>query len=307
MLTPYQTFSRSQWREYRHDTPLTLSEKELDELRGFNESVSMAEVEDIYLPLSRLLSMYVTESKSLYTTTNRFLGQKPGKVPYIIGISGSVAVGKSTTSRILQTLLSRWSDHPNVALVTTDGFLYPNAELQRLNLMEKKGFPQSYDRTALIKFLTQMKSGEAQASIPCYSHEIYDITGEQQKINRPDILLVEGLNILQAAKSNEPNQVYVSDFIDFSIFVDAKPQLIEQWYMERFMAFREKARNHPGLYFYQFSEMSDEDAYAYGKNIWDSINAPNLKQNILPYKYRAHLILSKDAQHQIQQVQLRRL
>ncbi len=306
-MTPYQTFSRPQWREHRHDTPLTLTEEELAELRGFNESVSIAEVEDIYLPLSRLISMYVAQSQSLYTTTNHFLGQEPVKVPYIIGISGSVAVGKSTTSRILQSLLSRWSEHHKVALVTTDGFLYPNAELEKQNLMNKKGFPQSYDRAALLKFLTSMKSGEASLSIPTYSHRIYDVTGETQEIQRPDILLVEGLNIMQIAKSNDPNQVYVSDFIDFNIFVDAAPDTIENWYMDRFMAFRRHAQDKSELYFYQFTKMSDEQAYAYGKNIWDTINAPNLIQNILPYKYRADLILSKDAEHQIQEVKLRRL
>ncbi len=307
MMTPYQLFTRHQWREYRHDTPLTLTEEELTRLRGFNESVSMAEVEDIYLPLSRLLSLYATQTHNLHAATNQFLYHNSVKVPYVIGISGSVAVGKSTTSRILQTLLSRWENHPRVSLLTTDGFLYSNSVLKARNIMHKKGFPESYDRSALIDFLIQMKSGKPSAAIPVYSHEIYDITDDKEIIDQPDILLIEGLNILQTPRSNDPNQVYVSDFIDFNIFVDAEPRIIKQWYMERYMAFRDHAHNQPHLYFHQFSQMPDDEAYAYGEHIWETINEPNLMRNILPYKYRAHLILTKDANHQIQQVQLRRL
>lgn len=306
-LTPYMQFSREQWRDYRDDTPLHLSEAELQNLRGFNESISMMEVEDIYLPLSRLLNLYVTQTQNLHTITNQFLHQNTHKVPYIIGVSGSVAVGKSTTSRILQTVLSRWSHHPEVALVSTDGFLYPSAELEAKGLMSRKGFPESYNRQALLQFLNDLKSGKAEVSIPVYSHAIYDITDEVLRIPAPDILIIEGLNILQMPDMAETQRVYVSDFIDFNIFVTAPTAMIKSWFLERFRSFRNHALDKPHLYFHQFSRMDEAEAMAFADNIWESINAPNLLKNILPYQYRAQLILEKGADHGIEQVYLRKL
>jgi type I pantothenate kinase len=306
-LTPYMQFSREKWRYYRDDTPLHLSEAELISLRGFNESISMTEVEDIYLPLSRLLNLYVTQTQNLHAITNQFLHQNTHKVPYIIGVSGSVAVGKSTTSRILQTVLSRWQHHPKVALVSTDGFLYSSAELKAKGLMARKGFPESYNRQALLQFLNDLKSGKAKVSIPVYSHASYDITDEVLHISAPDILIIEGLNILQMPDIAETQRVYVSDFIDFNIFVTAPTMMIKSWFLERFRSFRKHALDKPNLYFHQFSHMDETEAMAFADSIWENINAPNLLKNILPYQYRAQLILEKGADHGIEQVYLRKL
>jgi type I pantothenate kinase len=306
-LSPYMKFSRKQWRDYRDDTPLHLTEAELATLRGFNESISITEVEDIYLPLSRLLNLYVTQTQNLHAITNQFLHQNTHKVPYIIGVSGSVAVGKSTTSRILQTVLSRWSHHPKVALVSTDGFLYSSAELKARGLMARKGFPESYNRQALLQFLNDLKSGKSQVSMPVYSHAIYDITDEIVHITAPDILIIEGLNILQMPDIAETQRVYVSDFIDFNIFVTAPIAMIKSWFLERFRSFRLHAVDKPHLYFHQFSRMEEPEAMAFAASIWESINAPNLLTNILPYQYRAQLILEKGADHGIEQVYLRKL
>jgi type I pantothenate kinase len=306
-ISPYMHFTRDEWRHYRGDTPLSLTETELATLRGFNESVSISEVEDIYLPLSRLLNLYVTETQSLHNATNRFLHQNGAKTPYIIGVSGSVAVGKSTTSRILQTLLSRWPNHPKVELVSTDGFLYPSSVLESKNLMSRKGFPESYDRSALLQLLHDLKSGKPEVSLPVYSHAVYDITNDTIQIQTPDILIIEGLNILQTPDISKTQRVYASDFIDFNIFVDAETHIIKEWFLERFRAFREQARGKPDLFFYQFTLMSDEDAFAFADNIWETVNAPNLHKNILPYKYRSTLILEKGADHGIEGVYLKRV
>ncbi|MCD6045041.1 MAG: type pantothenate kinase [Gammaproteobacteria bacterium] len=306
-LSPYLQFSRENWRKYRDGTPLPLTETELASLRGFNESISIAEVEDIYLPLSRLLNLYVTQTQNLHAVTNQFLHQNTHKMPYIIGVSGSVAVGKSTTSRILQTVLSRWSHHPKVALVSTDGFLYPNAVLKAKGLMKRKGFPESYNREALLQFLNDLKSGKAEVTVPVYSHANYDIIDEVVRIPAPDILIIEGLNILQMPDSAEAQRIYVSDFIDFNIFVTAPTAMIKSWFLERFRSFRKHALDKPHLYFHQFSRMDEAEAIAFADGIWESINAPNLLTNILPYQCRAQLILEKGADHGIEQVYLRKL
>lgn len=305
--SPYIQFLREDWRHYRGDTPLLLTEAELDSLRGFNESISMDEVEDIYLPLSRLLNLYISQTQNLHAITNQFLHQNTHKVPYIIGVSGSVAVGKSTTSRILQVLLSHWPHHPKVALISTDGFLYPNAVLEAKGLMSQKGFPESYDRAALLQFLNAIKSGASTASVPVYSHATYDITDEILTIEAPDILIIEGLNILQMPDMAAAQRVYVSDFIDFNIFVSAPIAIIKSWFLERFRSFRQCALDKPHLYFHQFAQMEEKEALSFAKKIWDTINAPNLQKNILPYQYRAHLILEKGADHGIKRVYLRKL
>ncbi len=309
--SPYLEFSRQNWRDFRQDTPLTLSEADLSQLKGQNESVSLSEVEDIYLPLSRLLHLYVSATQDLYKVTTRFLGHPEPKVPYLIGIAGSVAVGKSTTSRILEALLSRWPDHPRVALVTTDGFIYPNAVLKNHQLLARKGFPESYNRRALISFLTDLKAGKPHLQVPIYSHHLYDIIPNTfQQINQPDIVIVEGLNVLQTptmANASKQLRWFVADFFDFTIYVDADTQLIKEWYLQRFMTFREKARHDPNAFFYQFSQWSADKALKFAENIWAEINERNLRENILPFKRRARLILEKAADHSVETVYLRKL
>ncbi|MFI4955444.1 MAG: type I pantothenate kinase [Gammaproteobacteria bacterium] len=304
------TFSRDEWSCFRSDTPLILTETELAELRGFNENISLDEVADIYLPLARLINLYVAAAQDLHKVSSQFLDTQVAKVPYIVGVSGSVGVGKSTTSRILQALLSRWPNSNRVELVTTDSFLYPNAVLEERGLMERKGFPESFDRQRFMEFLFAVKSGTAAVNIPVYSHEYYDIVPNEFKtITQPDILIVEGLNILQASlvpRKNVP-KIFISDLLDFTIYVDAPLEIIELWYLERFMAFRAQAINRPDLFFHRFALWPDEKAYTFAKNIWKTINETNLLQNILPYKYRARLILEKTLDHKIKQVRLRRL
>lgn len=306
--SPYLVFDRSTWREYRQDTPLPLSEEDLDALHGSYESVSLQEVIEVYLPLSRLLSMYVLAAQELYRVTAHFLGHPEPKVPYIIGISGSVAVGKSTTSRVLQALLSRWISHPHVEIITTDGFLFPNFVLEKKNIMHRKGFPESYDLKNLISFLTQLKAGKPHLKVPIYSHQIYDITNEYQKINQPDIVILEGLNLLQVANNTIlQSQVFVSDYFDFSIYVDANTKLIKKWYLERFMQFRAQAKDIPELYLHRFSKMPDQEALEKAEEFWTKINELNLNENILPYKERARLILSKGESHAVEKVYLRKI
>lgn len=308
--TPFVQFDRPSWREYRQDTPLTLTEQDLDRIRGFNDPVSLDEVREVYLPLSRLLNLYVEASLGLYDVTSQFLGHPEPRVPYIIGVSGSVAVGKSTTSRLLQALLSRWPSHPEVALITTDGFLMSTAELNARGLMGRKGFPESYHLRELLQCLQDIKSGKHNIQVPRYSHEVYDILpGEFNIIEQPDIVIVEGLNVLQVGprKKGQASSVYVSDFFDFSIYVDADIAMIEKWYMERFMDFRLKALDDPNLFMHQFSKMSDSEATKIAQYYWHEVNAANYHANIEPYRQRARCILQKAPDHSVQNIYLRKI
>lgn len=309
-LSPYTTFSRAEWAALRADTPMTLAEEELEELSGLTERISGGEVRQIYLPLSRLLNLYVAAAQQLHNATSQFLGKKDGKMPFIIGIGGSVAVGKSTTSRVLQALLARWPDHPHVELLPTDGFLHPNAVLEERGLMERKGFPESFDLPRLLKFLRDVKAGRRNVEAPVYSHFHYDVMpGQSLTVDRPDILIVEGLNVLQPAKLPRDGEAipFVSDFFDFSVYIDADEDLIEQWYVERFMTLRQTAFRDPAAYFHRYSKLSDEDARKTGLELWRTINLKNLKENILPTRQRADLILHKGQDHEVDRVALRKL
>ncbi|HMV47812.1 MAG TPA: type I pantothenate kinase [Blastocatellia bacterium] len=308
-LSPYTDFTRDEWSRLRNSTPLTLTEDDLTSLRGINVRLSLREVEEIYLPLSRLLNLYVAATQSLHEATHTFLGDNTAKVPYVIGVAGSVAVGKSTTARILQALLARWRNHPKVDLITTDGFLYSTAVLESRGLMKRKGFPESYDRRRLVKFVADVKSGEEEVTAPIYSHLIYDIIPDQaQTIRQPDIMIVEGLNVLQIGIGNvEPSPVFVSDYFDFSIYVDADEEHIKRWYVERFLTLRRTAFRDPVSYFHRYASLSDAEARQTALDIWEEINGPNLRENILPTRTRADLILKKGVDHSIQQVKLRKL
>ena len=309
-LSPYRIFSRAEWAARREDTPMTLTRAEIADLKAFNDRLSMSEVEEIYLPLSRLLSMYVAAMQRLFRSMQRFLGTGDAKVPYIIGVGGSVAVGKSTTARVLQALLQRWPNTPKVDLITTDGFLLPNAVLQREGLMEKKGFPESYDLPALLRFLTGVKAGQRPVAAPVYSHHVYDVVPDERvEIDRPDILIVEGLNVLQAGRPPKDGKAvpFVSDFFDFSVYIDAEETVLENWYVERFMRLRETAFRDPQSYFHRYSKVDDKEAVETALSIWRRINLVNLHENILPTRQRASLILSKAADHEIERVALRRL
>ena len=309
-ISPYQSFTREEWAHLRADTPLTLSEAELVELRGLNEPMSMDEVEQIYLPLSRLLNLYVAATQQLFAATNEFLHGSNAKVPYIIGLAGSVAVGKSTTARILRTLLARWPNHPQVALVPTDGFLLPNAVLEERGLMDRKGFPESYNVGQLLRFMSDVKAGKTNVQAPVYSHIVYDVVPDRTiTVNTPDILIVEGLNVLQPAPLPKDGKLipYVSDFFDFSIYVDADKGDIANWYIERFLSLRKTAFNQPDAFFAKFATLSDDEARATADNIWTRINLKNLCRNILPTRQRADLILRKRGDHRIHSVTLRKL
>ena len=305
----YKTFNRESWAALRNNVELTLSEDDLKQLQGINEELSLKEVVDIYLPLSRMLNLYVKAQQSHHLVRDEFLNTDHQSVPYVIGIAGSVAVGKSTVARILQALLSRWTEHPKVALVTTDGFLFPNKKLIENNLMQKKGFPESFDIKALVDFVARIKSGEENIEAPLYSHLTYDILSEKKiSIEQPDIVILEGLNVLQSAihYPDHGQKVFVSDFVDFSIFVDAKPTLVKEWYEQRFMKFREGAFMDPNSYFHHYSKMQKTEALNIASNIWNEINGKNLAENIRPTKYRANLILKKGPNHEVQQVKLRK-
>jgi type I pantothenate kinase len=315
MSSAYLDFSRADWARLRAATPLTLGETDLAELRGLNERVSLAEVESIYLPVSRFLNLHVAATQTLHTSTDTFLGTLPHPMPYVIGVAGSVAVGKSTFARILRALLARWPAHPRVDLVTTDGFLLPNAVLESRGLLARKGFPESYDLRRLIDFMGEVKAARAPVHAPVYSHQAYDILpGESQVVDRPDIVIVEGLNVLQTGDSRTDGRparegrprIFVSDFFDFSIYLDADEGDIERWYIERFLTLRETVFRDPRSYFHRYASLGDDEAAETARRIWREINGVNLIENIMPTRERARLILEKGPDHEVRQVRLRR-
>jgi type I pantothenate kinase len=303
-LSRYQSYSRTEWARLRASTPLTLTETDLEELRGINERIDLDEVADIYLPLSRLLNLYVGATQNLQQITELFLGRLAPRVPYVVGIAGSVAVGKSTFARILQALLSRWPNHPRVELVTTDGFLFDNDELEARGLMNRKGFPESYDVRRLLRFLADLKSGEAVVEAPTYSHVVYDVLPDAQVVRRPDIVILEGINVLQVG--GEGAREFVSDYFDFSIYVDADPADIEEWYVERFLTLCATVFQREDSYFHRFSHLDHGAAVANARSIWHDINGRNLAENIEPTRERASLVLHKGGDHRVTSVALRR-
>ena len=309
-FSPYRVFARDEWARLRADTPMTLEPSELEQLSGVIEEISVEQVEQIFLPLSRLLNLYVAAAQKLHSVSSEFLGRKDTKVPFIIGVSGSVAVGKSTSARVLQALLARWPDHPRVDLMTTDGFLLLNDELERRGLMDRKGFPESFDTARLLRFLGDIKSGVARVAAPVYSHFQYDVLPSQEVfVEQPDILILEGLNILQPADMPKDGGTipFVSDFFDFSIYIDADPAIIEKWYLARFMRLRSTAFRDPGAYFHKYATMPETEVRQTATSIWREINLKNLQENILPTRRRAQLILQKGESHRIEKVSLRKI
>jgi type I pantothenate kinase len=305
-LSPFNEISRADWAELGNTTDLPLTEAEIQQIRGLGDFLDIKEVKDVYLPLSRLLNLYVAEHQKLHQATSNFLGSQSGRVPFIIGVAGSVAVGKSTVSRLLKELLSRWDGTPQVELITTDGFLYPNEELEKRGIMHRKGFPESYDRLALLKFVADIKSGAAETTAPVYSHLSYNIVpGETATVTRPDVLIIEGLNVLQSPGTGQ--DVALSDFFDFKIYVDAATENITEWFLNRFYKLRESAFTNPASYFHRYAEMDVEKALARANEIWSTINLPNLVENILPTRSRATLVLQKGSNHQVERVLLRKL
>jgi type I pantothenate kinase len=304
-IARFERFDRQEWAALRAQTPLTIREKDLEALRGINDQLDLDEVTAVYLPLTRLLNLYVSATQSLHRVSTTFLGTIAPKLPYIIGVAGSVAVGKSTLARLLQALLSRWPEHPRVELITTDGFLFPNAELEARGIMDRKGFPESYDTQSLLSFLRAVKSGEPEVTAPIYSHVIYDVLPDRHEIvHQPDILILEGLNVLQVdSYANE----FVSDYFDFSIYLDADESLIESWFIERFHALRRTVFQDPQSFFKHFADLTDEQAHMLAGQIWESINGRNLRENIAPTKGRASLVIEKGADHRVTDVFLRKL
>ncbi|HEX9985689.1 MAG TPA: type I pantothenate kinase [Thermoanaerobaculia bacterium] len=303
--SPYLTFPRESWSRLRGETAMTLSAADLEELRGIIETISFTEVEEVYLPLSRLLNLHIAAVQDLHRVTSRFVGMLAPRVPYVIAIAGSVSAGKSTTARVLRTLLARWPDHPRVDLVTTDGFLYPNRVLNERGIMHRKGFPESYDRQRLLRFVADLKSGSSPLTVPVYSHLQYDIVPDGELvIDTPDIVILEGLNVLQ---SGTEHSLFVSDFVDFSIYVDASEADLESWFLARFQRLRDTAFRDPQSFFRSYAEMKEEEALAKARDIWQRINLANLRENILPTRERARLVLEKGAGHGVERVLMRRL
>ena len=307
--SPYVTLSRGEWAALAGKTPLPLTEEDLVRVRGLGDPVDLEEVDTIYRPLSRLLDLYSTAIGALHGATTEFLGERASRTPFVIAVAGSVAVGKSTTARLLRELMARWPTSPHVSLVTTDGFLLPNSELQSRGLLYRKGFPESYDRHALRRFLSDVKSGVPEVSAPVYSHVAYDIVpGERIVVTQPDVLIVEGLNVLQPPSHREPGGApAVSDYFDISIYVDADARDIRRWYVDRFLSLRKTAFTQPGSYFHAYADLSDEEATIRASEIWDAVNAPNLEQNIAPTRSRATIILRKGPGHAVETVHLRKL
>jgi type I pantothenate kinase len=302
--TPFLEIDRAEWAALAPSTPLPLGAGEIERLRGLGDSLDLDEVAEVYVPLSRLLSLYVAGAQSTASEVREFLGQPVQPTPFVIGVAGSVAVGKSTIARLLRELLSRWPDTPSVELVTTDGFLLPNAELERRGLMQRKGFPESYDRRGLLRFVSEVKSGAAEVRAPVYSHLVYDVTDEEVVVRRPDVLIVEGLNVLQPPGSG---RLAVSDLFDFTIYVDARTADIENWYVQRFLRLQRGAFADPSSYFHRYASLSEDQAIARARGIWDEINGPNLEQNILPTRARASLVLRKGPDHTVSTVLLRKV
>ena len=307
-VSRFVDFSRAEWARLRASTPLPLTEPQLRSLVSLNERMSLDEVTDIYLPLSRLLNLYVAATQNLYAATAIFLGSGSPRVPFVIGVAGSVAVGKSTTSRVLKALLSRWPSHPQVDLVTTDGFLFPQQELESRGLVHRKGFPESYDVRRLLRFLADVKAGVPEVRAPVYSHLAYDIVpGDYQIVRQPDIVIVEGLNVLQTGSVRPSRPMFVSDFFDFSIYVDAQASDLEQWYIERFLTLRETVFRSPSSYFHRYASLTPDEAVQTARHIWRTVNLVNLQENVLPTRERAHLILEKGRDHAVRRVRLRKL
>jgi type I pantothenate kinase len=310
MDSPYLDFDRAAWAALREATPLTLTETDLSELQGLNERVSLVDVEEIYLPVSRLLNLHVAATQTLHKATETFLNSPPAPTPYVIGVGGSVAVGKSTFARILRALLARWPDHPRVDLVTTDGFLLPNRDLEERGQLARKGFPESYDVRSLVQFMADVKAARGAVHAPVYSHQSYDIVpGEFQVVDRPDIVIVEGLNVLQTGdgQSGKSLRVFVSDFFDFSVYIDAAESDIERWYVSRFLTLRQTVFRNPRSYFHRYSSLTEIEAIETAQEIWRTINGVNLRENIVPTRDRARLVLEKAGDHAVRRIRLRQI